>query len=568
MNTKLLLTLAALLALAVVARAQGTALTYQGRLNNNGAPAHGSYDLQFTILDAPTGGSQIGSAQTASAVAVNNGLFTVTLDFGSGVFNGADRWLLLSVKTNGAASFTPLTPPQPITSTPYAITARNLSEALPSASLSGTYANAVTLNNAANSFSGNGSNLTTLNASQLGSGTVPAAALSNAWRIGGNFGATPGTHFLGTTDTNALEFKVNGQRALQIEYATDTSGLGYSPNIVGGFSGNIISNGFAGGLIAGGGASQYPNRVGGDFGSVLGGAGNVAIRGTAMGMATLAAGSASTAMGSGTKAIGQSSTAMGNATTASGLYSIAMGSQTTASTDNTTAMGFRAMAIHPGAFVWADQQFADFASTGVNQFCLRASGGVQLSGDTKVFFGSTLSQKLNLYGTTFGIGIQSGTQYHRVGAGASFAWYAGGVHNDNTLNAGGGTFLMHLDGNGNLFTAGAVTPSSDRNAKENFVPVQPREMLEKVVALPLSSWNYKADTATRHVGPMAQDFYAAFDVGPDDKHIATVDADGVALAAIQGLNRKVEEKAARIAELERRLEKLERLITEKNSGAP
>ena len=51
--------------------------------------------------------------------------------------------------------------------------------------------------------------------------------------------------------------------------------------------------------------------------------------------------------------------------------------------------------------------------------------------------------------------------------------------------------------------------------------------MEKVVALPLSSWNYKADTATRHVGPMAQDFYAAFNVGPDDKHIATVDADGL-----------------------------------------
>ena len=94
-------------------------------------------------------------------------------------------------------------------------------------------------------------------------------------------------------------------------------------------------------------------------------------------------------------------------------------------------------------------------------------------------------------------------------------------------------------------TPGAFVSASDRNVKENFAPVQPREMLEKVIALPLSSWNYKADTATRHVGPMAQDFYAAFGVGPGDKHIATVDADGVALAAIQGLNQKVEDRGQR-----------------------
>jgi len=120
---------------------------------------------------------------------------------------------------------------------------------------------------------------------------------------------------------------------------------------------------------------------------------------------------------------------------------------------------------------------------------------------------------------------------------------------------------MRLDGSGNLFTAGAVNPPSDRNAKENFLPVQPREMLEKVVALPLSSWNYKADTATRHVGPVAQDFYAAFNVGTDEKHIATVDADGVALAAIQGLNEKVEtgnqKSEIRNQRSENRIQKLE-----------
>ena len=74
-----------------------------------------------------------------------------------------------------------------------------------------------------------------------------------------------------------------------------------------------------------------------------------------------------------------------------------------------------------------------------------------------------------------------------------------------------------------LYVRTTFVSVSDRNAKENFQPVDPRAVLDKVAALPLSEWNYKQDTSTRHIGPMAQDFYAAFHVGPDDKHITTVD---------------------------------------------
>ncbi len=102
-----------------------------------------------------------------------------------------------------------------------------------------------------------------------------------------------------------------------------------------------------------------------------------------------------------------------------------------------------------------------------------------------------------------------------------------------------------------------------------------QEVLAKVAALPLSSWNYKSQDATiRHLGPMAQDFHATFGVGEHDRGITTVDADGVALAAIQGLNHKVESDRAKIAELEAgnaelksRIEKLERLMNEKH-GRP
>ncbi len=126
--------------------------------------------------------------------------------------------------------------------------------------------------------------------------------------------------------------------------------------------------------------------------------------------------------------------------------------------------------------------------------------------------------------------------------------------------------------------ATVFTPTSDRHAKENFATVNPAEVLQKVAALPITEWNYKTLTGARHVGPMAQDFHAAFGLGSDDKGIATVDADGVAMAAIQGLNSKVEVSSQEAqgsiqklqeenADLKLRLEKLERLMSRQVGGA-
>ena len=133
---------------------------------------------------------------------------------------------------------------------------------------------------------------------------------------------------------------------------------------------------------------------------------------------------------------------------------------------------------------------------------------------------------------------------------------------------------------GGLTVNGTFVSSSDRNVKENFRPLDGRAVLAKVAALPLSEWNYKRDAADlRHLGPMAQDFHAAFGLnGDDDTHISVVDEGGVALAAIQGLNAKVEaevttlrgalrQKETEVAELkqrntatEARLAALERLV--------
>jgi hypothetical protein len=198
--------------------------------------------------------------------------------------------------------------------------------------------------------------------------------------------------------------------------------------------------------------------------------------------------------------------------------------------------------------------------TGFNTF----TGGSQLSGNTSISFGTTTRQMLNCYGLGFGIGVQTATLYSR--SNTRFSWFINGSHSDTENDPGpGGTRAMTLT-SGGLVVNGTFVSSSDRNAKENFLPVQSREVLEKVVALPLSSWNYKADTATRHVGPMAQDFYAAFTVGMDDKHISMVDADGVALAAIQGLNQKLEETRAENVELKQRLEALEKIIRNQKSN--
>jgi hypothetical protein len=129
---------------------------------------------------------------------------------------------------------------------------------------------------------------------------------------------------------------------------------------------------------------------------------------------------------------------------------------------------------------------------------------------------------------------------------------------------------MQLDGNGNLTVAGAVYESSDLNAKENLRDIDGRDVLARLAGVPVTTWNYKADDdALRHMGPMAQDFYAAFGLGSDETHIAPLDANGVALVAAQELHRIVQDQDDQIAELkqenadlEARLRALETLVDE------
>ena len=116
-----------------------------------------------------------------------------------------------------------------------------------------------------------------------------------------------------------------------------------------------------------------------------------------------------------------------------------------------------------------------------------------------------------------------------------------------------------------------LTEASSRVLKENFADVDGQDVLNRLAALPITTWNYKSDNpAFRHMGPMAQDFYAAFGLGADAEHIAPLDANGVAMAALQALYANGQAQAERIATLEQqnadllqRLQALEALVLEK-----
>ena len=198
--------------------AQGTAFTYQGRLNSNGSPAAGAYNITFALFTNNAGGVAVAGPVTNSAVSVTNGLFTVLIDFGPGVFTGATNWLQIGVATNGVGGFTTLTPRQQLTPTPYAIFAENANAAglngtVPTGSVSGTYGNTLTFSNAGNSFTGNGAGLSGVNAAALN-----GLNASNFWQTTGNAGTSPAKgNFVGTADNQPLELRVNGGRALRLE---------------------------------------------------------------------------------------------------------------------------------------------------------------------------------------------------------------------------------------------------------------------------------------------------------------------------------------------------------------
>lgn len=270
-----------------------------------------------------------------------------------------------------------------------------------------------------------------------------------------------------------------------------------APNIIGGSPANSVTAGVGGATIAGGGFAG----MGGHGNTVTANFGTVGggRKNQSGNLATVGGGYNNTASGpNSTVGGGANNTASGSIATVPG------GSVNTASGNVSFAAGCQAQANHNGAFVWADVLGCGnpFASTANDQFNVRASGG------TRIF---------SNFGATVGVQVAPG---------------------------------------GNAWSA-----LSDRNVKENFVPVNGRLILQKLSFIPITEWNLKSqDSSVRHIGPMAQDFYASFRLGESDRHISTSDADGITLISIQALYQMSLEKDQKIEELQQRIEKLEKLV--------
>jgi len=190
----------------------------------------------------------------------------------------------------------------------------------------------------------------------------------------------------------------------------------------------------------------------------------------------------------------------GEANQVSGQFAtIPGGADNIASASLTFAGGYKSYAANTGAFVWSDDASSakQLKSSASNQFLVRATGGV------KLYSNATL---------TTGV----------------------------SLAPGGGSWAS----------------VSDRAVKRNLESVDDSAMLDKVALLPISKWSYISERGVRHIGPMAQDFYAAFGVGEDNRHITSIDEDGVALAAIKALNRNLAAKDRALHDLSHRVDVL------------
>jgi hypothetical protein len=295
--------------------------------------------------------------------------------------------------------------------------------------------------------------------------------------------------------------------------------------IAGGYQNNITStpDGFIGGgetnvlntveyanigggydnTISGYGNSQLQNG-GGYFGTIGGGAKNVisplAASGGAYG--TIGGGLGNTLNGE-YAVIGGGSTNV-----ASGyLATIPGGYRNVAAGETSFAAGYGSDALTAGSFVWSDYNpsAAHVVAKKPNQFLARATGGVA--------FYSNAAQ-------TAGVSLAPGS--------------------------------------------GTWSSLSDRNMKTGIVPVDDARILSKLDTLPVSEWSYISERGVRHIGPMAQDFYAAFRVGEDDRHITSIDEDGVALAAAKALHAENDDLGVRVATLERRAALIERALAAGN----
>jgi hypothetical protein len=222
------------------------------------------------------------------------------------------------------------------------------------------------------------------------------------------------------------------------------------------------------------------------------------------------------AAGEDVSASGDNAIAFGARCIATGSSTFAVGEQNTASGAASVAMGYHAHTnARQGSFVFADRSTTDTLRAGVNH-----SANWRVNGGFRIFTNSNLST---------GVTVQSGASVSNWG------------QSNAVISTSTGAYLS---------TSGIWTNTSDVNRKHLFENISGEDILIKIRSLPITRWSYRTDNDNiRHIGPMAQDFYAAFKLGNDDKAIGTVDADGVALAGIKALEERTTKLAAELQAL-------------------
>ncbi len=493
----------------------GTAFSYQGRLTDAGAPATGVYDLQFTLWDAATGGTAVAGPLTIEDVSVTSGLFIVSLDFGS-AFTGQARWLAIGVRPGtSTGAFTPLTQRQAITPAPHT-TFSETSATMAWSGLTGVpagFADGVD-NDTLGSLTCPETQIVKRVNGAWACGVDVVDASGTMWTITGNAGTVSGTSFLGTTDNKPLQFRVNNQTVLRL--MPGTGGANLPPIIVGGYPTNSATAN--GATIAGGGSMTFPQSATGSASFIGGGVGNKAaasnsvIAGgnqnqTLAGAAVIGGGSLNVIAATGAVA----TIAGGFQNQAGGAYAaIPGGYQNIANGYGSFAGGIGAVAANDGSFVWSDSWPRSWTgptqTTNDNQFMVIANGGFWFGDSSVQPAGEDPLQPQN---SPFANFINTST-------GAGLTW----------------------DGN--------WVSVSDRNAKENFEAIDGRALLDQIARLPVTRWNYKKTPGVQHIGPTAQDFQAAFALGGPDTTITTIDPSGIALRAIQQLDRENQELRAEL----------------------
>lgn len=273
----------------------------------------------------------------------------------------------------------------------------------------------------------------------------------------------------------------------------------------------------------------------------------------------------SAAFGQNTRASGAQSFAAGLATTASGAQAFAVGNNSTASGDrslgfNGTASSTGAVAIGSGAQATNDDALALGPSSIAGGLASIVIGPSIANGSFSVAIGLQNSASGN-FSVAIGKNARTANRQGSIVLGDGCA----GFSSDSVYPTANNQFIARGCGGIKLYTSqnlssgvevapggGSWSSISDRNMKENFARLDGEDVLKRIRRVPVMTWNYKSqESSIRHIGPMAQDLFAAFDVGESDRLINTIDIDGVNLAGVRALDERTSRQEAQIVELEK-----------------